>query len=261
MNKTPADAANLEFDGMVARLTLNRPEKHNAFDDKVIAQLLTHLESVAARDDIRALILSAEGKHFCAGADLAWMKRMAGMNYQENLADAKQLAKLMSTLDALPVPTIAKVQGAAYGGAIGLIACCDIAIASDTARFCLSEVKLGLAPATIGPFVLRAMGERRCRQLFITAEVFNAQQANNWGLVHHLAQAEELDGAVEDCVQSIVQNGPSSCRAAKQLIQQLSSTPDPSDMTSRLIAELRVSEEGQEGLGAFFEKRKPVWQI
>lgn len=261
MNKTPADAANLEFDGMVARLTLNRPEKHNAFDDKVIAQLLTHLESVAARDDIRALILSAEGKHFCAGADLAWMKRMAGMNYQENLADAKQLAKLMSTLDALPVPTIAKVQGAAYGGAIGLIACCDIAIASDTARFCLSEVKLGLAPATIGPFVLRAMGERRCRQLFITAEVFNAQQANNWGLVHRLTQAEELDGAVEDCVQSIVQNGPSACRAAKQLIQQLSSTPDPSDMTSRLIAELRVSEEGQEGLGAFFEKRKPVWQI
>ena len=245
----------------VATLTLNRPEKHNAFDDSVIAELLAHLDTIRNDQSIRLMVLKAEGKHFCAGADLAWMKRMAQLNYDENLADARELARLMSELNALPIPTIARVQGAAYGGAIGLIACCDIAIASDNSRFCLSEVKLGLAPATIGPFVVDAMGARRCRQLFTTAEVFNAQQAEDYGLLHTIVPLESLDNAVLESSSNILQAGPNATKAAKRLIQHIQRAPDTlSEDTSKMIAELRVSEEGQEGLGAFFDKREPTWR-
>lgn len=254
----------------IATITLNQPSKHNAFDDKVIAELLMHLNTVATDESIRVLVLKAEGKHFCAGADLDWMKRMGKMDLEENRRDAKQLALLMSTLDSLPVPTIVRVQGAAYGGAIGLIACCDIAIGSDNARFCLSEVKLGLAPATIGPFVVNAMGVRRCRELFLTARVFNAAQACDYGLLHHVAPDGSLDETVNITVSQLLQAGPGACRAAKKLLSDLSPLPNchdtrssstaVSDMTSELIAQLRVSSEGQEGLSAFFEKRLPAWR-
>lgn len=251
----------LGVDGAVATITLNQPKKHNAFDDMVINELLTHLELVANNASIRVLILQAEGKHFCAGADLAWMKRMGQLDYSENRRDAQNLAKLMSTLNSLPIPTVVKVQGAAYGGAIGLIACCDIAIASDNARFCLSEVRLGLAPATIGPYVIDAMGARRCRELFLTARVFKASDAYEYGLLHQIVPLEELDAAIESTLTQLLQASPSACKAAKKLISDLSPTQDdPSEMTSDLIAQLRVSQEGQEGLSAFFEKRLPSWR-
>jgi len=251
-----------DINNTVATITLNQPKKHNAFDDNVINELLAHLEFVANNPSIRVLILKAEGKHFCAGADLDWMKRMGQLDYSENQLDAQNLAKLMSTLNNLPIPTVVKVQGAAYGGAIGLIACCDIAIASDTARFCLSEVKLGLAPATIGPYVLDAMGARRCRDLFLTARVFNASDACEYGLLHQVAPLDGLDEAIENTLTQLLQASPNACKAAKKLIFDLSrSQDDPSEMTSNLIAQLRVSEEGQEGLSAFFEKRLPRWRV
>jgi len=244
----------------IAYLSINRPEKHNAFDDEVISLLINALEHVKLDTDVRALCLSAAGTTFSAGADLGWMKRMAQLSYDENVEDARHLARLMSTLDNLPVPTIAKVQGAAFGGAIGLIACCDIAIASQTASFCLSEVKLGLSPATISPYVINAMGARRCRQLFLTAERFDAGQAEAWGLVHRTVSHEELDDAVTSTLSLIKHTGPKASQATKQLIKDVSlGELDTTEYTAKLIAELRVSEEGQAGLGAFFDKQPPPW--
>ncbi|MDX1453001.1 MAG: enoyl-CoA hydratase-related protein [Oleiphilaceae bacterium] len=256
---SPLPATRCEFESGVATLTLNRPDKHNAFDDSVIAELLAHLNTLAKREDLRVLVLKAEGKHFCAGADLAWMKRMVDLSYDDNQADAKQLATLMQTLEDFPAPTVCRVQGAAYGGAIGLIACCDIAIASNDARFCLSEVKLGLAPATIGPFVVKAMGARICQRLFITAEVFKATLAQQYGLVHECVPRDELDSAIERTVSHIISTGPQASRAAKALVKTVSVPGDHMAYTSDLIARLRVSEEGQEGLSAFFDKRSPNW--
>lgn len=251
----------LTIENGIATLTLNRPDKHNAFDDQIIEELLAHLDVVSTHEHVRALLLKAEGKHFCAGADLAWMKRMAKLDYSENLSDARELARLMATLNDMPVPTVVQVQGAAYGGAIGLIACCDIAIASDNSRFCLSEVKLGLAPATIGPYVVDAMGARRCRQLFITAEVFSADEAARYGLIHRVVAKDELTTEVQDVISQIKQSGPKATKAAKRLIQTIQLAPSSLlDDTSKMIAELRVSEEGQEGLSAFFEKRLPSWR-
>ena len=250
---------NLSLHDDVAKLVLNRPDKHNAFDDEVIGCLLDALNEVS-NSQARVLVLQSTGKSFSAGADLSWMKRMATLSHDENLQDARQLANLMRTLDSLPIPTIAKVQGAAFGGAIGLISCCDIAIASDEAKFCLSEVKLGLSPATISPFVIKAMGARRCRQLFLTAEVFSAQQAAEWELVHTLVSSNELDSAVERTVAQILKTGPKASIATKQLIADVLSQPtDIAEHTAQLIARLRVSEEGQSGLAAFFDKQLPPW--
>lgn len=251
---------NLSLSNGVANLILNRPDKHNAFDDEVIARLLDALNAVISNQETRVLVLESTGKSFSAGADLSWMKRMATLSHDENLADARQLASLMQTLDSLPIPTIAKVQGAAYGGAIGLISCCDIAIASHEAKFCLSEVKLGLSPATISPFVIKAMGARRCRQLFLTAEVFCAQQAADWELIHSLVSPDELDSAVDQTVAQILKTGPKASIATKQLIADVLSQPsDIAEHTAQLIAGLRVSEEGQAGLAAFFDKQLPPW--
>lgn len=256
----PVNQAELSIDGGLATITLNQPDKHNAFDDAVIQQLLTHLATIRDTPNARVMLLQAAGKHFCAGADLGWMKRMASMSYDDNHADARQLARLMQELNSLPIPTIAKIQGAAYGGAIGLIACCDIAIASDNARFCLSEVKLGLAPATIGPYVVAAIGARQCRRLFLSAEVFNSAQAERYQLVHEVVNIERLETRVGELVQGLLKNGPQACKAAKQLIQNIEDKPaDMIEQTSALIAELRVSAEGQEGLAAFFGKRPPNW--
>ena len=251
----------LLIENNIAKLTLSNIAIHNAFDDEIISELRAHLASIHANKNVRALLLQADGKHFCAGADLAWMKRMAQHSEEENLKDARQLAGLMSDLYNLPIPTVCAIQGAAYGGAVGLIACCDIAIASNKARFCLSEVKLGLAPATIGPYVVAAMGARRCGQLFMTASVFSAEQANNYGLVHEAVEHEQLADTVDKTLAQLLAAGPKANKAAKNLIRACIPPFDSNlaETTSTMIAKLRVSEEGQEGLHAFFEKRSPNW--
>lgn len=252
-------ATRLSINNDIATLTLANPDKHNAFDDCVISELRTHIDAVS-NSNARVMILMAEGKHFCAGADLAWMKRMAKLSQQENLHDARQLAALMQELNILKIPTIARVQGAAYGGAIGLIACCDIAIASDNARFCLSEVKLGLAPATIGPYVVEAIGARIAKKLFLTAEVFNAQQALSYQLIHEFVPLDKLDEKVEEQVRHILKTGPCASIAAKKLVADIvTGGTELSESTSQLIAHLRVSEEGQAGLNAFFNKQAAPW--
>jgi methylglutaconyl-CoA hydratase len=255
--------ASLAIDGAVATITLDQPEKHNAFDDRLIATLLSYLDQLRSKPEVRVLKLEATGKHFCAGADLNWMKRMAKMTYDANREDSQQLAKLFKELKNFPLPTVVRVQGAAFGGAIGLIACSDIAIAADNARFCLSEAKLGLAPATIGPYVVAAIGERMSRRFFLTAEVFDVQTAKHCELVHEVVTIDQLDAAVDQAVKNILETGPLASIACKTLLSDIvcnNADHDMSDTTSALIAKLRVSDEGQEGLSAFFEKRLPAWR-
>ncbi|AWL11789.1 Methylglutaconyl-CoA hydratase [Saliniradius amylolyticus] len=246
----------------VATVTLNRPEKHNAFDDQLIAQLNECFKQVEEDDDIRVMILTAEGKSFSAGADANWMKRMANYSFDENVNDARLLANMLHRLNNLSKPTIAKVQGSAFGGAIGLIACCDIAIASKLSKFCLSEVKLGLIPATISPYVIDAMGKRVARRYFTTAEVFSARRARRLGLLSEAVTEEELDQTVEDIAAQILKNSPAAVTAAKQLVFDVAELPQDEELiekTSLRIARIRVSEQGQEGLQAFLDKRRPNW--
>jgi methylglutaconyl-CoA hydratase len=246
----------------VATLTLNRPEVHNAFDDDLIAELNTALEHFSSHPDVRVLILRAEGKSFSAGADLGWMKRMAACSQEENLDDSRELERLMYGVYDFPKPTLAIVQGAAFGGAVGLISCCDIAIASDTASFSLSEAKLGLAPAVISPFVIAAIGPRQAGRYFLTAERFSAAKALDMELLHEVVAPLDLDSAAERLIASLLDNGPVALMACKALIRQVVPTTDDDlrDYTTTLIAALRTSPEGQEGLTAFFEKRAPSWQ-
>lgn len=247
----------------VARITLNRPDKHNAFDDKVIAELHRALEQVAQHGNIRVLVLAAEGRSFSAGADLQWMQRMVELDYQSNLADARRLAAMLQRLNTMPMPVIARVSGAAYGGAVGLVACCDIAVADERASFSLSEVKLGLIPATVGPYVVRAMGERAARRYFLTGERISAKTALDLGLLSDLVATQALDSTVEQYIDGLLSNSPAAVSAAKQLIADIADRPiDPAliEHTSELIAGIRVSDEGQEGLRAFLDKRKPRWQ-
>lgn len=248
----------------VAQLVLNRPEVHNAFDDTMIQELIQALDLFAANPAVRVLLLRSSGKNFSAGADLAWMRSMADKNYAENLLDAGELAKLMQKLDNFPAPTIALVQGAAFGGAVGLVACCDIAIASDKASFCLSEVKIGLIPAVISPYVVRAIGERASRRYFLTAERFFAAEALHLGLLHQVVSDDELHGVSDAMVQTLLGNSPAAVKAAKNLIFTVANQPTTQtliDETSRRIAAIRVSGEGQEGLSAFLQKRTPAWQL
>ncbi|XQW83677.1 enoyl-CoA hydratase/isomerase family protein [Thalassotalea piscium] len=248
----------------VATVTLNNPEKHNAFDDEIIAQLTRVFMEIASRDDIKLMILASTGKSFSAGADLSWMKRMASYSLDENLADANALAHMLKSLNFLPQPTIAKIQGAAFGGAVGLAACCDIVIASDKASFCLSEVKLGLIPATISPYVINAIGQKACRRYFITAERFFAKQAQQLGLVNEVVPLDDLDSAIDDMVLTILNNSPEAVIQAKKLTSDIAfQNIDEAliSLTSERIAAIRISEEGQEGLTAFFEKRPAKWQI
>ncbi|MBU2877331.1 enoyl-CoA hydratase/isomerase family protein [Aliiglaciecola lipolytica] len=247
----------------VATITLNRPEVHNAFDDNTIALLTDCFKRVARDDKARVLVLQANGKSFCAGADLNWMKRMANFSYEENLADANALAHMLHTLYTLPKPTIAKIQGAAFGGAVGLVSCCDIAIASRLSKFCLSEVKLGLIPATISPYVIDAIGDRVARRYFMTAEVFSARRARRLGLVSEAVTEEELNSTVDLLVTQIINNGPVAVAAAKQLVFDIKDEQLDQELiekTSLRIATTRVSAEGQEGLAAFLEKRQPAWR-
>lgn len=248
----------------VATVTLNNPDKHNAFDDDVIRLLTQSFVTLASNEQVKIVILASTGKSFCAGADLGWMKRMAEYSYEENLADSNALAALFKTLNFMPQPTIAKVQGAAFGGAVGLAACCDIVIASNKASFCLSEVKLGLIPATISPYVVNAIGLRASRRYFITAERFFAEKAQQLGLVSEVVEAELLDNAVETMVSTIMNNGPTAVQAAKKIAfdvayQDINETLIQD--TSERIARIRVSEEGQEGLTSFFEKRPANWSF
>jgi methylglutaconyl-CoA hydratase len=246
----------------VAELVLNRAEVHNAFDDSMIAELIDALKSLAANPAVRVLLLKSTGKNFSAGADLNWMRSMAEKNYQQNLADAGQLAELMRQLDCFPAPTIALVQGAAFGGALGLVSCCDIALAEQGASFCLSEVKIGLIPAVISPYVMRAIGERASRRYFLTAERFDAATALNLGLVHQLVDAGGLDAAAEYFVGILLNNSPAALRSAKELMAAVHNQPIDQQLinsTSERIAAIRVSNEGQEGLNAFLQKRTPAW--
>lgn len=247
----------------IAYLTLNRPEKHNAFDEHIIAQLTDYLAQAAEDVSIRALVLGAKGKNFCAGADLGWMQKMVNYSEHENVQDALKLAGLLEALYRFPKPTIARVQGAAFGGAVGLIACCDIGIANKLSKFCLSEVKLGLIPATISPYVINAMSERVACRYFMTAEVFSARRARRLGLLSEVVGEEDLDSTIDGILENILKNGPLAVSAAKKLCQDVAAMPMDQNLlreTSRRIAAARVSEEGQEGLNAFLEKRPPNWR-
>lgn len=246
----------------VARVTLNRPQKHNAFDDAVIAELREAFDSLAKQEEVRVVVLASSGKNFSAGADLGWMKRMAEYDYEHNHRDAQLLAGMLKALYDLPQPTIARVQGAAFGGAVGLVSCCDMAVAGQSASFCLSEVKIGLIPATISPYVIKAMGERASRRYFTTAERFRAEEALRLGLVSEVVAEDELDASVEKLIEALLQNGPEAVRASKQLVADVAGrdiTADVIEDTCGRIARIRISQEGQEGLGAFLNKRKPNW--
>ncbi|MEP1445623.1 MAG: enoyl-CoA hydratase/isomerase family protein [Paraglaciecola sp.] len=261
MNQT--DSVLFEIDSRgVATVTLNQPQIHNAFDDKLIEQLTDIFSQVNQHEDIRVMVLAAAGKSFSAGADLNWMQRMATYSYEQNLADANALAKMFFILNTINKPTIARVQGAAFGGAVGLVACCDMAIGSKLSKFCLSEVKLGLAPATISPYVIDALGARIARRYFATAEVFSATRARRLGLLSEAVVEEELDKTIENLIEHILKNSPAAIRAAKALIFDVQNKPISDEliaMTSEKIAELRVSEQGQEGLSAFLQKRRANW--
>ncbi|MCH2057380.1 MAG: enoyl-CoA hydratase/isomerase family protein [Thalassotalea sp.] len=256
------DLVTLSIEAGVATVTLNTPDKHNAFDDKIIAQLTHAFDLIASDENVHVMVLASTGKSFSAGADLGWMKRMASYSYEENLADANALATMLHKLNFLPQPTIAKVQGAAFGGAVGLASCCDIVIASEKASFCLSEVKLGLIPATISPYVVNAIGLKASRRYFQTAERFFAEKAEQIGLVDEVVSPGALDEATNAMIKQLLSNGPVATREAKQLAFDVAYQPINNELmqeTSKRIAAIRVSEEGQEGLTAFFEKRPASW--
>ncbi|NHO66983.1 enoyl-CoA hydratase/isomerase family protein [Aestuariicella hydrocarbonica] len=246
----------------IATVTMNNPDKHNAFDDAIIAELTQAFNAVASDDSVRIVVLASAGKSFSAGADLNWMKRMVGYTHAENLRDSHALAEMLRALNFMPKPTLARVQGAAFGGAVGLVSCCDMAVASTRASFCLSEVKIGLIPATISPYVVAAIGPRASRRYFTTAERFSADTAKQLGLVSEVVEADTLDDTLEQLIAQLLANSPAAVKAAKQLVfdvaDRVIDTPLIADTCSR-IADIRVSEEGQEGLSAFLEKRPASW--
>jgi len=256
-------AVRLEVDPQgVAMLTLDRPEVHNAFDDQLIGRLTHELRTLDHETAVRVVVLAAEGKSFSAGADLNWMKRVARYSEAENIRDAIALAGLMRTLDTMTKPTIARVQGAAFGGGVGLVACCDIALASTAAVFSLSEVRLGLIPAVISPYVIAAMGERNARRYFLSGERFDAQEALRIGLVHSVVDAAELDAGVARITAELLKGGPKAIAAAKDLIAHVARRPIDhtlAEETASRIAHIRVSAEGQEGIAAFLDKRSAAW--
>lgn len=247
----------------VALVRLNRADKHNAFDDHVIAELDAGFERIAADETIKVMVLSSEGRSFSAGADLGWMQRMASYGHEENVADARALAEMLHKLNNLPQPTIARVQGAAYGGAVGLVSCCDLAIGSERAKFCLSEVKIGLIPATISPYVIAAMGQRAARRYFVTAEVISAETALGLGLLSEVVESAQLDPAVDALIEVLLANGPQAVQDGKRLVLDYADRPIDAELiedSCRRIADIRVSEEGQQGLKAFLEKRPAPWR-
>jgi methylglutaconyl-CoA hydratase len=246
----------------VANITLARPDLHNAFNYDMMREIIDAFASLAASPEVRVIVLAAEGKSFCAGADINWMKRMVGYSFAENVADAIVLAKMLRTIRECPKPVIARVHGAAYGGGVGLVAACDMAVASANATFCLSEVKLGIVPAVISPFVLEKISASAARRYALTAERFDAAEARRIGLVSDVVeQPEQLDVWIEKVVKHLVANGPGAISACKQILSHVAGQQwdDLQSYTTQQIARIRVSPEGQEGLRAFLEKRKPSW--
>jgi methylglutaconyl-CoA hydratase len=252
-----------EIDDGIAVVTLNRADKHNAFDDGLIADLTATFRAVDVDPDVRVVVLSAAGKSFSAGADLNWMKRMAGYSEEENFRDASALAALMRTLHGLSKPTIARVQGAAYGGGVGLIACCDMAVGSHEAAFALSEVRIGLIPAAISPYVIAAIGERAAHRYFLTGERFDAAEGYRLGLLSDLQPTEDaMDDKIEELVSAVLVSSPAAIHEAKQLIAAVANRPIDDRLatdTAQRIARVRVSADGREGVSAFLEKRRPNW--
>ena len=252
----------IDVAGHIATVTLNRPEVRNAFNDEVILEMTQAFTELGARADVRCIVLAANGTAFCAGADLNWMRDMAGYTRAQNLEDAGRLAGMMQAVYECPKPTIAKVQGDVYAGGTGLVAACDMAVAVDTAGYCLSEARLGLIPATISPYVVRAMGARAAHRYFLTAERFDAAEALRIGFVHEVVKAEALDAKVAELAQALANAGPEAVRLCKKLVQDVAGqpiTPELVKMTVEAIADVRVSPEGCEGVQSFLQKRKPNW--
>ena len=248
--------------GFVATVTLNRPDVRNAFNDEVIAELTQAFADLGQRADVRAIVLAAEGVAFCAGADLNWMRRMADYSHAENLADAGKLAEMLRVIYTCPKPTVARIQGDVVAGGMGLVAACDMAISVDSANYCLSEVKLGLYPATISPYVIRAMGARAAHRYFLTAERFDALEALRIGFVHALVGADALDAKVGEIVKALVAASPNAVRECKALLHSVAGREMDADLigyTVEGIASIRASDEGKEGVQSFLQKRKPAW--
>lgn len=250
------------LDGHVARVFLNRPDVRNAFNDGVIIELAQTFATLAADASLRCIVLGGHGKAFCAGADLAWMRSMADYDWDQNRADAGKLAEMLWAIYSCPVPIVGRIHGDCYAGGVGLASVCDVLVAADVATFCLSEARLGLLPATISPYVIRAMGEQAARRYFVTAERFSAAQAHAMGFVHELCTGETLDAKVDEIVAALVANGPMAARACKRLVQDVAGRPIDAELradTARRIADIRASAEGREGVQSFLNKRKPAW--
>ena len=248
--------------GAVARITLTQPEIRNAFSDEVIAEITAAFRTAGERPDVRAIVLAAQGPAFCAGANLNWMRRMADYTREENIQDAGLLAEMLRVIYECPKPTIARVQGDVYAGGVGLVACCDIAISADTVHYCLSETKIGLIPATISPYVIRAMGARAAHRYFLTAERFNAAEALRIGFVHEVVAHDQLDAKVGEVLKALLGASPNAVQAAKKLVQDVAEREINAELIAKTvegIADIRSSEEGREGVQAFLAKRKPSW--
>ena len=248
--------------GSVLTLTLNRPDMRNAFNDEVVAELTRAFQDAASRADVRAVVLAAVGPAFCAGADLNWMRRMADNTRAENLADAAALAEMLRVMYECPKPTVARVQGDVFAGGMGLVAACDMAVSVHSATFCLSEVKLGLIPATISPYVIRAMGARAAHRYFLTAERFSATEAHRIGFVHEVVAEEQLDAKVAELTHALVSASPNAVRSCKMLLQEVAGRDIDAPLVARTvegIADIRSSSEGKEGVQSFLQKRKPNW--
>ncbi|WP_341891043.1 enoyl-CoA hydratase/isomerase family protein [Variovorax sp. YR752] len=252
----------VQREGHVARVYLNRPEVRNAFNDGVIGELTQAFAGLGADATLRCIVLGGHGKAFCAGADLNWMRAMAGYSWEQNRADAQALADMLWTIYSCPVPVVGRIHGDCYAGGLGLAAVCDVLVAAEGVQFCLSEAKLGLLPATIGPYVVKAMGEQAARRWFVTAERFSAAQAHAMGFVHELVAPEALDTKVDELVAALVANGPMAVRACKKLVQDVGGRDIDADLraeTARRIADIRASDEGREGIQSFLGKRGPNW--
>ena len=248
----------------VAEVWLNRPDVRNAFNDEVIAELTAAFAQLARDAQVRVVVLSGRVKAFCAGADLNWMRAMADYSWEQNREDAQRLADMLWTLDQCPVPVVGRVQGDCYAGGMGLAAICDVLVASRNVTFCLSEARLGLLPATISPYVVRAMGPQAARRYFVTAERFSAAQAHAMGLVHELCEPEALDAKVAEIATTLVANGPAAVKACKQLVRDIAGqelTEALRAETARRIADIRASSQGKEGVQSFLGKRSPNWQV
>ena len=253
----------IQIQGHVARVFLNRPEVRNAFNDSVITELAETFTRLGNDPGLRAIVLGGHGKAFCAGADLNWMKSMAGYGWEDNRADATRLAEMLWAIYSCPLPVVGRLHGDCYAGGMGLAACCDVLVAAEGMHFCLSEARLGLLPATISPYVMRAMGEQAARRYFITAERFSAAQARDMGFVHELVAPDALDPKVDEIVALLVANGPAAVKACKRLVQDFAGREITQDLraeTARRIADIRASDEGREGVQAFLNKREPAWR-